>query len=283
MTTTRALVLGGGGLAGIGWEVGVLAGLAAEGVDVRDADLLVGTSAGSAVASQLGHATSLEEVYEQQLLPPDTELDVELDLRAIGRAFLAAMEGGPSQQELLARVGRLSLEADTASEADRLAAIASRLSHADWPATRLLVTAVEATTGAFRAFSADDGVPLVDAVAASCAVPMVWPPVTLAGTRWIDGGVRSVTNADLALGHDRVLVVAPMTVPAGSPVGAGLEREVAELEAAGASVVVVTGDEEAVAAFGSNPLDPATRAPSARIGFAHGRRVALDVAALWKH
>jgi NTE family protein len=207
---------------------------------------------------------------------------VEFDLQLIGLAFLRAMEGSPAPQELLARIGRMSLEAETASEAERLAVIEARLSHHDWPATRLLVTAVEATTGEFRAFSAADGVRLVDAVAASCAVPMVWPPVTVDGRRWIDGGMRSVTNADLAAGHDRVLVVAPMTVPAASPVGAGLEVEVAGLEAAGASVVVITGDEEAVAAFGSNPLDPATRAPSARLGFAHGRRVAPEVAALWK-
>jgi NTE family protein len=280
--TTRAVVLGGGGLAGIGWEVGVLAGLAAEGVDVRDADLLVGTSAGSAVASQLAHASSLEEVYEEQLLPPDTELDVELDLDTIGRAFLEAMADGSTGEALVARIGAQALAAPTVSEAERLAVIEARLKDRDWPSTRMLVTACHAGTGAFRAFSADDGVRLVDAVAASCAVPMVWPPVTVDGARWIDGGMRSVTNADLAVGHDRVLVVAPMTVPAGSPVGAGLEDEVALLEAGGASVVVVPGDAEAVAAFGANPLDPATRGPSARVGYAHGQRVAAEVAALWK-
>lgn len=279
--TTRALVLGGGGLAGIGWEVGVLAGLASAGVDVRDADLLVGTSAGSAVASQLGRETSLEEVHAEQLLPPDGEIAVEFDLATIGAAFLAAMEGGPGQEELLARVGRRALDADTLPEDDRLAVIAERLRTHDWPTTRLLVTAVEATTGAFRAFSAADGVPLVHAVAASCAVPMVWPPVTIGGRRWMDGGMRSTTNADLAAGHDRVLVVAPLTVPPGSPVGAGLEAEVAGLEAAGAQVMVVKGDTEALRAFGSNPLDPATRGPSARIGYAHGVRVADLVRALW--
>ncbi|MDP3711014.1 MAG: patatin-like phospholipase family protein [Mycobacteriales bacterium] len=279
--TTRALVLGGGGLAGIGWEIGVLAGLASAGVDVREADLLVGTSAGSAVASQLGRDASLEDVYAEQLLPPDGEIAVEFDIATIGMAFLAAMEGGPTQQELLARVGRMALDADTLHEADRLAVIAERLRSHDWPATRLLVTAVEATTGVFRAFSADDGVSLVQAVAASCAVPMVWPPVTIGASRWMDGGMRSSTNADLAAGHDRVLVVAPLTVPAGSPVGAGLEDEVADLESGGSQVVVVKGDTEALRAFGSNPLDPATRGPSARIGYAHGVRVADQVRTLW--
>lgn len=279
--TTRALVLGGGGLAGIGWEVGVLAGLASAGVDVRDADLLVGTSAGSAVASQLGRVASIDDVYAEQLLPADEEVAVEFDMQRIGLAFLAAMEGGPGQQELLARIGRMALDAETLPEADRLAVIEARLPTRDWPTTRLLVTAVEATTGRFRAFCADDGVPLVAAVAASCAVPMVWPPVTVDGARWMDGGMRSLTNADLAAGHDRVLVVAPLTAPRSSPVGAGLADEVAGLRAAGAQVVVVKGDTEALRAFGSNPLDPATRSPSARIGYAHGVRVADEVRALW--
>lgn len=279
--TTRALVLGGGGLAGIGWEVGVLAGLASEGIDVRSVDLLVGTSAGSVVASQLAHAHSIDEVYDEQLLPPDSELAVEFDLAAIGAAYVKAMSGRPSAQVLRARIGELALAAPTVSERDRRSVIISRLAHHDWPDLRVLITACDALTGEFRAFSRDDGVGLIEAIAASCAVPLVWPPATLADRRWIDGGMRSLTNADLAAGHDRVLVVAPMTVPAGSPIGAGLEDEVAGLQAAGATVCVLRGDAESIAAFGSNPLDPATRAPSARLGRAQGVAAAAQVRDLW--
>ena len=91
--------------------------------------------------------------------------------------------------------------------------IADRLPSHAWPARALLIVAVDAHTGRHRAFDRDSGVPLVDAVAASCAVPGIWPPVTIGATRWVDGGVRSSDNADLAADHERVLVLAPMPDP----------------------------------------------------------------------
>ena len=96
------------------------------------------------------------------------------------------------------------------AEPVRRAVIAARLPSHEWPAHPLVVTAIDAHSGAFTRFDASSGVPLVDAVAASCAVPGVWPPVSIGGRRYIDGGVRSVTNADLASGCGRVLVLAPM-------------------------------------------------------------------------
>ncbi|KOG91505.1 patatin, partial [Streptomyces varsoviensis] len=72
----------------------------------------------------------------------------------------------------------------------RRAVVERRLLSHEWPARRLLVTAVDAATGEFTAFDAASGVGIVDAVAASCAVPGVWPPVTIGAKRYIDGGVR---------------------------------------------------------------------------------------------
>jgi NTE family protein len=139
---------------------------------------------------------------------------------------------------------------------------------------------VDAADGSFAAFEAGSGVALVDAVAASCAVPLVWPPITIGGRRYIDGGMRSVTNADLATGCDRVLVVAPF-VPPDSPLGPTLDQEVAGLRDGGARVEVVLADDAALQAFGTNPLDPATRAPSARAGRAQAARVLAAVRDLW--
>jgi len=73
------------------------------------------------------------------------------------------------------------------------------------------VTAVDAATGEFRTFDRDSGVPLVQAVAASCAVPGVYPPVTIGGRRYVDGGMRSAANVDLAAGVERVVVLAVLT------------------------------------------------------------------------
>ena len=275
---SRALVLGGGGVTGVAWELGLLAGLAEAGVNLREADVVVGTSAGSSVGAQVTSGTPVEELYERQLAGPGSEIPAKLGAGGILRfaAVLVRHRGDP--QAGRAKLGRLALGADTVSEADRRAVIASRLPAHEWPAQRLVVTAVDAGTGEFRTFTAADGVPLVDAVAASCAVPLVWPPVTIGDRRWIDGGVRSPVNADLAAGHDRVVVIAPVSR------GIGAMSPAAQVEAlreAGARVVLVVPDAAARKAIGRNSLDPARREPAARAGRAQAAGVAAQVAAVW--
>jgi NTE family protein len=277
--TTRALVLGGGGSAGIAWEIGLLAGLAEHGVHLGDADLVVGTSAGSVVGTLLRTGPGLAELEARQLGPvPAAEPRPDFDAAAMMGEIAGALAGVTGQQEARARVGALALRS-TVPEAERRAVIASRIGEPDWPDRRLVVTAIDTADGTFRAFDATSGVPLLDAVAASCAVPLVWPPMTLDGRRYMDGGLRSVTNADLAEGCDRVLVVAPFAGVPG-PLGPSLDEEVAGLREH-AEVHVVVADEASLRAFGANPLDPATRAPSARAGRAQAGQVHDAVRAFW--
>jgi NTE family protein len=278
---STALVLGGGGVAGVAWEIGLLAGLAAHGVDVRTADLVVGTSAGSVVGALVRGDRDLEELYAAQLEPvPPEEPAVDIDLMALMTGIGVALAGAAGEQEARARVGELALHADTVPEADRRAAIASRIGDPPWPTRRLVVTAVDTADGAFATFDAGSGVPLLDAVTASCAVPGVWPPITVAGRRYMDGGMRSATNADLAAGADRVLVVAPVEGFADSPLGPGLAAELEVLRRSSA-VHLVLADDRARAAFGTNPLDPRTRAPSARAGRAQADAVLAEVREAW--
>jgi NTE family protein len=279
--STRALVLGGGGVAGIAWEIGLLAALAERGVDVRAADLVVGTSAGSVVGTLLRTGPDLAELETRQLAPVTAaELAPQFDGTAMMTEIAGALAGVTDAQEARARVGALALRS-TVPEVERRAVIAARIGEPAWPDGRLLVTAVDTGDGSFRAFDAGSGVPLVDAVAASCAVPLVWPPVTIDGRRYMDGGMHSITNAGLAAGCDRVLVVAPFAGTPGSPLGPGMDDEVAGLRQGGARVHVVLADDDALAAFGANPLDPATREPSARAGRAQAARVADELAAFW--
>jgi NTE family protein len=162
-------------------------------------------------------------------------------------------------------------------EAERRAVIAGRLPRHSWPTRKLAVVAVEAHTGDVRVFDKDSGADLVDAVTASCAIPGIWPPVTIGAGRYIDGGTRSAVNADLAAGYQRVLILAPMADPPLDEQVAGLTR------AAGAgSVLVLAPDDESLAAMGINPLDPAVRAPVAQAGYAQGERAAAGVARLWQ-
>ncbi|NEM07116.1 patatin-like phospholipase family protein [Geodermatophilus normandii] len=278
---SRALVLGGGGIAGIAWEVGLLSGLAASGVDLRDADLVVGTSAGSIVGTLLRTGSDLEELYEAQLGPvPATERAVPFDGAAFFANVAAALAGATGQQDARARVGALALQAQTMPESERRAVIGGRIGTPEWPAQRLVVTVVDTADGEFLAVDRDTGFPLLDAVAASCAVPAVYPPITIGGRRFMDGGMRSATNADLAAGCDTVLVVAPMAGIVGSPLGPSLDDELAALRRDGEAHLVLA-DETTVQAFGTNPLDPATREPCARAGRAQAEQVAEEIRAFW--
>src|SRR6266508_3458501 len=272
----KALALGGGGVTGIVWEFGMLAGLAEAGADLSTADLIVGTSAGSVVGAQVASGIPLEELYAGQLAQRANEIAARIRTLL---AYLWAFARSPDTASAGARIGRLALAARTVPEAERRAVIEARLPVHDWPERRLLITAVDARSGELVAFDRDSGVSLVDAVGASCAVPGVWPPVTINGRRWIDGGIRSATNADLAAGCGRVVVVAPIITGFGSM--PSVRRQAARLAAGGARVGVVSPDQAARKAIGRNVLDPARRAVSARAGRAQAASVAGTVADVW--
>ena len=275
----KALVLGGGGVAGIAWETGVLFGLREAGLDLTDADLLVGTSAGSVVAAQVATGLPASLMYDRQItVSPFTEKAVDFDVEAMGARYIEMLADRPPPEELRRRVGAWAQQADTVPEAERLAIIGTRLPVQEWPERVLQIAAVDATTGGFVVFDRDSGVGLVDAVAASCAVPGVWPPVTIGSRRYIDGGVRSIVNADLAAGYEQVIVVAPMTVG----IGGDVSRECETLRAGGSHVALIVADEPSVAAFGSNPLDPSTRAPSAEAGRVQAAAVLDAAAEVWR-
>lgn len=274
---TEALVLGGGGVAGIAWMTGLLAGLADAGQDVTRADLLVGTSAGATVAAQLGRL-SLAELFARQVEPElqSPEIMVDLDLESFGTEFAAVLRHATTLPEIRRAVGTYALDTATVSESERRAVIESRLPSHEWPARALRIVAVDAETGEPRVFDNDSGVRLVDAVAASCAVPGVWPPATVNGRRYVDGGVRSADNADYAAGATRVLVVVPLGEVELFPTEKSLSQAVDELRAHGAEVAIIAPDEASRAAIGANPLDPATRGPAAEAGRAQGRALRIE-------
>jgi NTE family protein len=276
---SKALVLGGGGVAGIAWELGVIDALTNAGVDLRTADRIIGTSAGAAVGAQLRTGESLDSLCARQLVPADksAELHVDSSMDSLIEQFAACFEGAPDEIEVRRRLGGVALGAPTVEEGARLAVIESRLSSHDWSENELLVTAVDAQTGEFNVFDRHSGVSLVSAVAASCAVPGIWPPVTISNSRFIDGGVRSGTNADLAEGCDIVVIVAPFA----GGFGPTAEVEAAALRERGAIVEVIAADDRSTEAFGTNVLDPATRGPSLREGRRQGAIEVERIAKVW--
>jgi NTE family protein len=294
----RALVLGGGGAAGNAWEIGVIAGLFDAGLDVTEADLIIGTSAGSTAAAQISSATQPAELLAGILAAapqprtgpvgsdggrvPNKPM---ADLLEKTSGIIAAAEDAADMRR---RMGAAALEMDAASgssgQTQRRAAVAARLPSQRWPQRPMLIVAVDAHTGEPVVFDRDSGVDLVDAVTASCAGPGA-PPHSIGGNRYIDGGYRrSSENADLAAGYGRVLVLSPLGGRSRAPVdwGMHLAAQVDELRARGSRVETVFPDSNSRNAFGDNLTDPSTRPPAARAGYNQGRALAEQLTEFWR-
>jgi NTE family protein len=278
--TKRALVLAGGGLAGIAWETGILRGIADGSPATADAllrtDVVVGTSAGSTVAAQLVSGLGLEELFQRQTTPTSTELKPGIGIDEITDLFVAAMtQADTTTAQKLQKIGAVALSAETVTEAVRRDVIAHRLPSHDWSERDVRISAIDTATGELTSFDRTSGVSLVDAVAASCAVPGAWPPVTIGDRHYMDGGVGSTVNMVLAADCDVAVVLVPQGETSPSPFGDGAPAEIGEFPGA---AYAVFADDESLAAFGPNPLDPACREPSAVAGRRQGRRVADEIA-----
>jgi NTE family protein len=304
MVHNVALVLGGGGAAGNAWEIGVIAGLAEAGLDLTEAaDLVVGTSAGATAAAQVRSGIPAAELLAAVLSPParpagqNRERPPSLPMATVFERMRAIGAAATSAADLQRAMGAFGLESDSIlgpGAGQRRAMVAARLPRAEWPDRPMIVVAVDAQTGELAAFDRASGADLADAVTASTALPGLVPTVSINGRRYIDGGVRSPDNADLASGYANVVVLSPLggrnrtppergAEPAGQfeglrrfP-GADLASQVEALRKQGSHVVVITPDADSRAAMGTNQMDPATRIPAARAGFAQGKQEAARV------
>ena len=293
----RALVLGGGGAAGNAWEIGVIAGLFDAGLDVTEADLIIGTSAGSTAAAQITSATQPGELLANILAaaPQPRTGPVASDRGRVPdgpaadhmertSAIIGAAEDAADMRR---RMGAAALETDAAAgssgQTQRRATVAARLPSQQWPQRPMLIVAVDAHTGEPVVFNRHSGVDLVDAVTASCAGPGV-PPHSIGDSRYIDGGYRSNENADLAAGYERVLVLSPLGDRSRAPLewGIHLAAQVDELRARGSRVETILPDSNSRNAFGVDVMDPSTRPPAARAGYDQGRALAERLTEFWR-
>ena len=292
----RALVLGGGGSTGNAWLIGVIAGLFDAGLDVTDADLIIGTSAGSTAAAQITGATPTELLAAILAARPrhgPVRSDPTVDALRSGRwrttwsgraQIIAAAEDAADMRR---RMGAAALEMDAASDGSWQtrwrATVAARLPSQHWPERPVLITAVDARTGEPVVFDRHSGVDLVDAVAASCASGSL--PTASADSRYIDGGYRSnAENADLAAGYGRVLVLSPFGGRSLQPLewGMQLAAQVDELRARGSRVETIFPDSDSEHMFGANAMDLSLRPPAARAGYDQGRALAEQLTEFWR-
>jgi NTE family protein len=306
MVHNLALVLGGGGAAGNAWEIGVIAGLAEAGLDMTEAaDLVIGTSAGATAAAQVRSGMPPAELLASVLSPPvrrvgqSQERPPSLPTATVYERMRAISAAATSAADLQRAMGAFGLESDSIlgpGAGQRRAIVAARLPRPEWPERPMIVTAIDAHTGELVAFDRESGADLVDAVTASTALPGLVPTVSINGTPYIDGGVRSPDNADLASGYANVVVLSPLGGRGGTPPqrgadpagqfeglrrppewGTDLASQVEALRKQGSRVEVITPDADSRAAFGTNLTDPATRIPAARAGFAQGKQEATRV------
>jgi NTE family protein len=293
---SRALVLGGGGPVGIAWEAGLLAGLAEGGVAAAEAEFIVGTSAGSVVGALLAMGRAPADIAGPIIAEADSPRAIPAqaaedrpgapNMLVLFQMMQEARDGRRDPREVRREIGAFSLAAQTVDEATFIGGFGRQLAEAGegvWPARGYACTAVDCETGEFVVWDAASKVPLSRAVASSCSVPGVFPAITINGRKYMDGGMRSATNADLAKGHGRALVVAVR-------LGAGeigermmkpLEEEMRVLADAGRETRLITPDDASVEAFGGNLMNPRHRPTAAKAGLEQGRRVAGDLRGFW--
>jgi NTE family protein len=288
----RALVLAGAGAAGNAWQLGLIAGLSGAGVELTDPDLVIGTSAGSTVAAQITSGIRPAELYAA-ILAEAPRQPAAAPRPGGGGARLSGPDYMRWSDEIIAssrdaadmrrRIAAAALELDTSDGVDSVRwhdIVASRLPGEQWPQQRVLIPAMDARTGEPVVFDRHSGVSLVDAVAASTSA---MTPYRIGESRYLNGGYRRSSNTDLATGYDRILVLEPFGGRSRQPRewGMDLATQVDEVRAAGSLVETVFPDPGAGDVFNANALDPSTRLPAARGGYAQGRALAEHLAEFW--
>ena len=293
----RALVLGGGGSTGNAWLIGVIAGLFDAGLDVTQADLIIGTSAGSTVAAQISAAqptdllASILAIASQSRTSP-----VESDRGRVPNTPLAGhleitsgiINAAVDAADMRRRMGAAALEMDAESDGSRQtqwrATVAARLPSQHWPQQNVLITAVDAHTGQPVVFDRHSGVDLADAVAASTANGFGVPPYSIGDSRYIDGGYRADVNADLAAGYERVLVLSPLGGRTRKPLDWGLHlaAQADELRARGSRVETIFPDNNSLNALGVDLMDLSRRPAAARGGYDQGMALAKQFTEFWR-
>jgi NTE family protein len=270
------VVLGGGGIFGVAWMAGIVMGLTDRGIDLTQARAYIGTSAGSIVGSQIAHGISPMQLFTRQIEPARQPTDVPPQNGGGIGQLMAMMQRQWESPEVRTRaIADFALSAAANQAPETEADIAGRLGipASEWPARALSITAVDTATCELCVFNAQSGVGLIQAVAASCAVPGVRPPVRIQGRIYMDGGLwRNAENAHLARGNRSVLIVSPFGARmTGRP--QSLESDIEMLRRSGSQVALIAADEQALAAMGAGgPLDPSIRAAAAEAGRAQGHR-----------
>jgi len=286
---TRTVVLGGGGVVGVAWQTGLLTGLRGAGVELTEASAFLGTSAGAVVGALLSSGRDVNDALDV-LAAIRKKIDPEV-LAAAHAGFLdktvqASIAADP--QKAVQAIGLATHGATTTLTEDDYLGLFETLAGVDWP-PGFRCTAADTDTGDLVVFGEESGVPLLQAVAASCVVPMLFPIVTINGVRYMDGGILSHLNATAAPPADIVMVISCLPLPVASEGGEperGLAAsivkaaaEVAQLRETTQLVVVEADFSELGGPV--NYLDAETARQAIQVGRRQAEREAASIQAVW--
>ncbi|GGV16193.1 patatin [Kitasatospora herbaricolor] len=269
----RALALGAGGPVGAAWTAGLACGLRLGAVDLGEADLIVGTSTGAIVGAVLATGQDLGRLATP-VRPAGTPPRV--DGRRLGETLAVLAEAASDPAEAWRRAGRIAIAAETGPEQAHVARMQALTGADRWPDRKLLITAMDTGTGRPEVFDRHGGAALPSAVAASTAFPGIYPPITVNGRRYMDGSLRSATNARLAAGARTLVVIDPQAHL--------FPRELLhqELAAAGArTVVTIEPDPASLRAFGPDLNDRAAWEPAYRAGLRQAAEAGERLRPVW--
>lgn len=283
---TRALVLGGGGAVGVGWQTGLVTGLREAGVDLAGAEAIVGTSAGALVGALL---SSGRDVTGALTTLAALGQSIDRDALAAGdEAFLRARRQArldTDPRQALRTVGRAAQEASAPPE-DVYLGMFGTLDGTAWPAG-FRCTAIDTDTGDLVVWDQGSGVPLLHAVASSCSIPMLFPTVTIKGRHYMDGGILNPLNATAAPPADVLLVLSCQSLGSqGTGVESALaasaatpDAELAQLRETRRLVAVEPDFSDTGAP--ANGMDPNSAIQALRIGKRQAEREAAAIQAAW--
>jgi NTE family protein len=246
-------------------------------VDLADADVIVGTSAGAIVGTVLATGQDLDSLDAPARPADQDDSAPKADPGRLTEVFALLRDAGLAPADARRRVARLALATETITEQAHIAGISTLITAREWPDRELLITAVDVETGELKVWDRAGDAPLPTAVASSCALPGVSPPISVNGRRYMDGGIVSGTNADVATGTDVLVLVEPLAhLFPREP----LERELAATGAG--TVITINPDQAALATFGPDLGDWAAWQPARQAGITQAATAAERVRAAWR-
>lgn len=272
----RAVAFGAGGVTGTAWSIGLLRGFEDRGLNLSRADILLGTSTGAVTAALIAGERSLEELLEEQLQIPDgVKPERVRALPPLRTAVLGLRTSGADRDK---RRAIATAAASGAKDSAEPAVVAAEERFGAWPDVDLRIAAVQASTGELRVFTRHDGVSLGRAITASAAIPFLRPPVEIGGDLYVDGSLRSQTNADKATGASRIIVFAPRPNSRGR--GHSVPEQIKAL-GDGIPAAAMAPDRRSLRAIKEKIYDVRRCPPAARAGYRQSGEMFSAVADAW--